>query len=55
VLGQWLGVVKLKNRGGSPSLNAVRMLFCPVVVAERCATWPSAVATVARASSGERA
>ena len=35
---QSLAAVKSKNRGGSGSLSAVRMLFCPAVRAERCAT-----------------
>jgi hypothetical protein len=35
---QSLGRVKSKNRAGSASWSAVRMVFWPVVVAERCAT-----------------
>ncbi len=41
-------VVKSKNLGGSGRLRGVRMVFCPGVVAERCATWPSLVARVTR-------
>jgi len=36
--------VKSKNRGGSGSSSAARIVLWPGVVAERCATWPSAVA-----------
>jgi len=35
VPGQWLGTLKSKKRGGSGSLSAARMDFCPAVVAER--------------------
>lgn len=31
------GTVKSKNRAGSGNSSALRMVFCPLVVAERCA------------------
>jgi hypothetical protein len=46
------GTVKSKNRAGSGSSRAVRIVFCPGVVAERWATRPSVVARVTRQGSG---
>jgi hypothetical protein len=43
-----LGTVKSKNRAGSGRSRAARMAFWPLVVAERCARCPSAVARVTR-------